>query len=108
MMKFLEYHDPDSCWNRADHNEIVFVLLARDAAAQMAIQAWCEERIRLGKNKPGDPQILEALECSSRMAEQRKKNMGALPPQGGLNKEELTGTVNSETPNFRKGEGSAE
>jgi hypothetical protein len=32
----------------------------------------------------------------------------ALPPQGGLNKEELTGTVNSDTPNSRKGEGSAE
>jgi hypothetical protein len=32
----------------------------------------------------------------------------ALPPQGGLNIEKLTGTVNSETPNSRKGEGSAE
>ena len=77
MMKYLEFHLADSCWNRADHNEIIFVLLARDGAAQVAIQAWCEERIRLGKNAPGDPQILEALECSSRMAEQRKRSLAA-------------------------------
>jgi hypothetical protein len=90
MMKYLEFHSPESCWNRADHNEIVFVLLARDAAAQMAIQAWCEERIRLGKNLPGDPQIVEALECSAKMADQRKRSVGALSPVAAATREQTS------------------
>ena len=60
MKKFRELNDPGSCLNRARDNEIIFVLLARDAAAPATIRAWAGERMRLGKNRLSDPQILEA------------------------------------------------
>jgi hypothetical protein len=63
MIKRKEDSDPKSCWNRADEEEIVFVLLARDPAAPQAILAWIKERIRLGKNKAGDAQLNEASKC---------------------------------------------
>jgi len=46
---------------------MLFVLLGRDKAAPFAIRAWVAERIRLGKNKPDDPQIAEALQCAGIM-----------------------------------------
>jgi len=68
MLKKLEASQPDSCWNKAQDDEIVFVLLARDPAATAAIVAWCNERVRLGKNGPDDPKIEEALRCAAEMA----------------------------------------
>lgn len=67
MIKSMEIMNPDSCLNRARHDELIFVLLARDAAAPVAIRAWCEERVRIGKNKWGDEQIMEALACAEKM-----------------------------------------
>jgi hypothetical protein len=55
-----ELADPNSCLNRARDDEWTFVLLGRDVAAPAAILAWAEERVRLGKNLPDDPQIVEA------------------------------------------------
>jgi len=63
MRKTQELTDPKSCMSRARPDEMTFVLLGRDDAAPVAIRAWIEERIRLGKNTPGDPQILEAEAC---------------------------------------------
>lgn len=60
MIKRLELTDPNSCMSRARDDEMTFVLLGRDRAAFVAIRAWIDERIRLGKNSPGDPQIREA------------------------------------------------
>lgn len=60
-----------SCFNRAGIHERIFVLLARDVAAPVAIRAWVEERLRLGKNKLGDPQVLEALNCADLMEQER-------------------------------------
>jgi hypothetical protein len=60
MRKFDELVDPQSCLNRAKPDEWLFVLLGRDAAAPAAVLFWIEERIRLGKNGPDDPQIVEA------------------------------------------------
>jgi hypothetical protein len=60
MKKRNELADANSCLNRAGEDEYVFVLLARDAAAPIAIRAWIDERIRLGKNEPEDAQIREA------------------------------------------------
>jgi len=56
-----------SCFNKAKDDERLFVLLARDAAAPVAIRAWVAERLRLGKNREGDPQIVEALACAKLM-----------------------------------------
>jgi hypothetical protein len=71
MIKRKELTDPRSCMSRADDDEMTFVLLGRDLAAPVAIRAWVGERIRLGKNRPDDPQILEALECAAWMERHR-------------------------------------
>lgn len=70
MIKREELSNPDSCMSRARDDEMTFVLLARDAAAPVAIRAWVRERLRLGKNVAFDDQILEALECADAMEEQ--------------------------------------
>lgn len=71
MIKRRELTDPGSCMSRADDDEMTFVLLGRDMAAPVAIRAWVDERIRLGKNEPGDPQLCEALECAAHMERHR-------------------------------------
>ena len=60
MRKRDEIADPASCLNRARDDELTFVLLGRDPAAPAAVRAWVEERVRLGKNRRGDPQIVDA------------------------------------------------
>jgi len=71
MIKRDELNDTESCFNKANDGERLFVLLARDAAAPVAIRAWIAERIRLGKNAPDDAQILEAIECIRLMEVER-------------------------------------
>lgn len=68
MIKIQEIADSRSCLNKARDDEMLFVLLGRDPAAPVAIRVWCAERIRLGKNQPGDPQIVEAMQAADRMA----------------------------------------
>ena len=51
---------------------MIFVLLARDEAAPVAIEAWISERIRTGKNHPKDAQITEAQKCADIMRGQRE------------------------------------
>ena len=60
MQKKHEISDHASCLNIALPDEYTFVLLGRDPAAPVAIQAWIDERVRLGKNTPTDKQILDA------------------------------------------------
>jgi hypothetical protein len=57
-----ELTNPASCLSRARDDEWTFVLLGRDRAAPVAVRAWIEERIRLGKNVRTDVQIVEAEE----------------------------------------------
>lgn len=71
MLKSDVTENPDSCLNRAHDQEQLFVLLGRDPAAPVAIRAWIAERLRLGKNAPGDEQIREAFECATLMELQR-------------------------------------
>lgn len=61
MTKIQELAIHDSCWNKAKHDEPIFVLLARDAASPVAILQWIEERVNTGKNRRSDKQIVEAL-----------------------------------------------
>ena len=61
MRKRDELSDPNSCLNRAMPNEPLFVLLGRDVAAVPTVRFWIAERIKLGRNKLDDEQILEAL-----------------------------------------------
>lgn len=71
MIKREELTNPQSCMSRAQDGEMTFVLLARDAAAPRAILEWVSERIRLGKNRAGDAQIREAIDCAETMKTQR-------------------------------------
>ena len=73
MIKRDELNDFDSCFNKAGDSERLFVLLARDVAAPVAIRAWVAERLRLDKNKASDPQIVEALECARLMEMERRE-----------------------------------
>jgi hypothetical protein len=73
MLKSIERSDSTSCWNKARENERVFVLLARDLAAPMAIRAWVGERLNLGLNLPDDEQITEALECAKLMEREQAR-----------------------------------
>ena len=73
MIKRHEIARADSCMNKALPEEMIFVLLARDEAAPATIKFWIEERIRLGKNKPNDPQIKDAEECARAMLVQYER-----------------------------------
>lgn len=71
MIKRDEIDDSQSCFNKAQDGERLFVMLARDPATPIAIRAWIAERIRLGKNTPEDDQIREAYECARLMEIER-------------------------------------
>lgn len=71
MIKRDEIEHESSCFNKASDNERLFILIARDPAAPVAIRAWIAERIRLGKNAPDDEQIREAYECANLMEMER-------------------------------------
>jgi hypothetical protein len=61
MIKSAERTMQNSCWNKAWDDELVFVLLERDESTPVAIRAWVADRLKRGKNKPNDPQIVAAL-----------------------------------------------
>jgi len=67
MRKRDELTNPNGCMFRARDDEMTFVLLGRDVAAPAAIRAWIAERVRCGKNRFGDSQLLEAEECAKAM-----------------------------------------
>lgn len=94
MIKAREQTDPKSCLSKARQDEMVFVLLARDAAAPAAIRFWAAERIRLGKNAAGDEQIVEALQCAAAMAgpTAAEANAAALRASGRLGDGEPDGS----------------
>jgi hypothetical protein len=71
MRKRDEIEYTESCFNKARDEERLFVLLARDPAAPVAIRAWVNERLRLGKNAPNDAQLVEALDCANLMEDER-------------------------------------
>jgi len=73
MRKRDELTNSNACMVRARNDEMTFVLLGRDAAAPATIRFWIDERIRLGKNKPGDDQIVEAESCARTMEEEQTK-----------------------------------
>jgi hypothetical protein len=72
MRKKEEERISTSCLNKAKPDEMIFVLLGRDQAAPFAIRIWATERIRLGKNKRTDRQIVEALHVAQTMEEERE------------------------------------
>ncbi len=85
MIKREELHCPNSCMSKARDDEWTFVLLERDVAAPATIRYWASERIRLGKNGPSDPQIVEAHQVAAQI-EQSLEAAGKLvrSPDGRL------------------------
>jgi hypothetical protein len=79
MRKRDELTDPKSCMSRANDDELTFVLLARDMAAPATIRFWVVERLRLGRNRFDDPQILEALECARKMENELQAGLTPKP-----------------------------
>jgi hypothetical protein len=61
MRKKDEVADQTSCLNKANDNELLFVLLGRDLAAPATIRFWCSQRVTLGKNTANDAQIEDAM-----------------------------------------------
>lgn len=62
------------CMAKAGDEEMTFVLLSRDEDAPGLIMDWVARRIRRGKNKVNDPQILEAIECAKTMEAEGAKH----------------------------------
>ena len=77
MRKRKEVTDPKSCLNRAFEDELIFVLLARDPAAPVAIQAWIEKRIELGLNTRDDPKLTEAQNIAVAMFKEQASVLGS-------------------------------
>lgn len=61
------------CYANAKPDEPMFVLLARDKASPSAVRYWALERIKTGKNRVSDPQIVEAYACAVAMEEYQAK-----------------------------------
>lgn len=70
MRKRDELADPNSCLNKAKQDEWIFVLLGRDEEAPETVRYWVGRRIMKGKNKPGDPKMVEALQWADRIENQ--------------------------------------
>jgi len=66
------------CYAKAEPDEPIFVLLARDPAAPHAIEQWANDRAAMifAKQKPESdrPMIAEARECAEAMRAWRKTN----------------------------------
>jgi hypothetical protein len=71
MRKQFELADQESCLNRAQNNEMLFVLRGHDCCAPETIREWCWKRILRGKNKLEDKQIQEALAAADIMERER-------------------------------------
>lgn len=65
---------PFDCYANAEPDEPMFVLLARDRTAPNIVTQWAMRRVELGLNEPGDPQIVEALQCADNMAHWRSEH----------------------------------
>lgn len=78
MLKSEEINNPNSCWNKAKDDEIVFILLERDLAIVSTIIEWAIHRITLGKNSPGDEQIKEAYELIETIKKRRISKYGTI------------------------------
>lgn len=70
MKKIDEQLNGESCLNKAKQWEMLFVLMARDPAAPVAIRAWIAERVRIGRNAPTDSKIMAAEQCAEMMEQQ--------------------------------------
>ena len=62
------------CYQNAEPDEPIFVLVARDITAPDTIRDWCKHRVQEGKNGADDDQIQAALGCANLMEDWYMKN----------------------------------
>lgn len=79
MRKRDELSNPRSCMSRARDDEWTFVLLGRDDAAPETVLFWIAERIRLGKNEPNDPQLVEARRWVKAVRAEQRASLSDAP-----------------------------
>jgi hypothetical protein len=78
MRRLEETLAKDSCLNRALDEELVFVLLGRDASAASAIRYWASHRVATAKNQRTDPEIVEAFKLADQMDKERSFMRGRI------------------------------
>lgn len=72
MQKNLELSRPDSCFNKAEDDEFVFVLRANDPIAPQTIRHWCTMAVGLH-----EPEKIAAARRIASAMEEWKKNKNA-------------------------------
>lgn len=77
MLKHDELADPNSCLNKANDEDFIFVLIQKDIAMADTIRFWCSKRIVMGKNKHDDPKIKEAMALADKLDEIHKVQPGS-------------------------------
>ena len=60
MTKRENIDNPDSCWNKAKDDDIVFILKDTDETMAATIRFWMGERLRMGLNILTDSKIIQA------------------------------------------------
>lgn len=75
MLKANERTYPNSCWNKAKDDEIVFVLIDRDPEMADTIRDWARRRVEHGHNKATDDKIRHALVLAD-VIEVKQKGLG--------------------------------
>lgn len=63
-------HD-DGCFQKAEDDEPLFTLLARDPAAPLLVRDWARHAVTMGQPQE---RIDEALQCADAMDEWRNRN----------------------------------
>lgn len=64
------------CYNAADPDEPMFVLLGRDATAGLLVRLWVtvkHEMVKSGTSKASSARLEEALDCANALDEWAKK-----------------------------------
>lgn len=94
MTKKEAIEDPNSCWNKAHDNDIVFILIQKDPQAPKTIQLWAAMRVLFGNDDLNAPKITSALDIADKIdAIQNAKFDGTYPTEGKIadNKEKGVG-----------------
>ena len=61
------------CYENADPDEEMFVLLARDKSAPLLVRLWADLRLMSNPEEDAD-KILEAMKCADNMVKWRNEN----------------------------------
>ena len=66
MQKWEERHNPDSCWNKTQDRELVFILCERDPLAHLVVAYWAQ--LAAGDILQPPEKIAEVVAVAEKMA----------------------------------------